>query len=364
MSKSRTLRRKFADGPEIKLQSPTANHHESFILGNAIQCAHIIRERMVDDPEVQATSPDAPVMEYVTRCVRAAMDRCDDPPVVKDNIATGQHVVICGAGPSLVANTAEYCSKADALWGCNSALTWLVANGYHPTHGFAIDQTPEMLTEWYTAPDVEYLLASTVHVHLTEYLRQKGRRVRFFHNYVGIAKQPVEWADASGVMKRSEYEDWLYALLFPGTIRAGSGLNAVTRAIDVAICMGYETITVLGADCALNVKKPKPVGVEIGSDEHIRWLKEDVQMHADGGHALASGATMLTMEGEIDGRLWTSKPDLLISAVFLAQMHKKLKGRLRLIGDTLPVALLGKSDKFLARLPGLVGTNGKRVKLV
>ena len=356
-----------ATGQSIQLQSPVANHFESFIFGNALHALAIAREQIDPIMPDQCAAIDAlglSPQDQIVRFMPLVLDHCPDTPVVHEGSAEGQHLVICGAGPSLADHAEEYCRTADQLWGCNSALTWLVAHGYPVTHGFAVDQTPDMLTEWHSAPDVEYLVASTCHVHLIDYLRGTGRRVRFFHNYVGIRKPHVEWPDAHGVLKRSEYEDWLYALLYPGTVRAGSGLNAVTRAIDVALCMGFATITVLGADCSLKVTSPRPDGACVGSPEHLAWLRESVIMHADGGHALASGATMVTLEGEIDGRLWTSKPDMMISAVFLAQMEKKLKGKLRLIGDTLPNAIKGKPASFLNRLPSLVGANGKRIQLV
>lgn len=331
------------DGPSIMLQSPMQSHFAPFIIGNS-----------------KTTSAQS---------------------VVQHDSALGQHLVICGAGPSLRDEAPNYIPTADAVWGCNSALTWLLTNGYAPTHGFAVDQTPEMVQEWASTPDVEYLIASTVHPHLVQLLELRERRVRFFHNYVGIKERPVAYTvcrDCEAISdfgvkrcptcgsralnaQRMEYEDWLYSALYPGTVRAGSGLNAVTRAIDVALYMGYETITVLGADCALRVKNPMP-DVALGSPEHQRWLTEDVEMHADGGHALASRATMMTLDGEIDGRVWTSKPDMLISAVFLVKMARVIGPRLRLVGDTLPVALAGKDDAYLSRLPALVDGNGKEIQ--
>lgn len=304
------------DTPQIQLSSPEQNHFEAFVVGNATMCDHVVE-------------PDS---------------------------AAGQHIVICGAGPSLTEHAAEWIPQADQVWGCNSALTWLLDHGHRATHGFCIDQTAHMLTEWASAPDVEYLLASTVHPHLTTHLLAHQRRVRFYHNYVGIRKPPVE--TEYGAML---YEDWLYSSLYSGTIRAGSGLNAVSRAIDVAEFTGAARITVLGADCALRVRTPMGADVERGSAEHMRWLREETVMHADGGHALASGATPITFTGEIDGRRWDTKPDLMITAVTLAKMVRRLAGRLVLIGDTLPNALADKDDAFFARLPTLTNAAGEPI---
>ena len=103
-----------------------------------------------------------------------------------------------------------------------------------------------------------------------------------------------------------DYEDWLYIQLYPSTVRAGSGLNSVTRAIDVALFMGFARIIVLGADCALRVSQPLPSGVVAGTPAFRRWLEESVEMHADGGSAVASGATETTCGGTRSATVETS----------------------------------------------------------
>jgi hypothetical protein len=314
----------------ITLQNPVEQHFGAFIAVNATICQR-----------VPAHPKDEKCDASCTRMVELDSNK-------------GQHVVICGAGPTLRQHAAEYCAQGDQVWGCNSAATWLYEHGHRVTHGFTVDQTPQMVEEWVTAPPLEYLLASSVHPHLLQYLTGKGHQTRLFHNYVGINKAPVAYDG-----RMMEFEDWLYAALYPNTIKAGSGLNAVTRAIDVAHYMGFEKITVLGADCALDVKRPLPDGVAVGSPEHLAWLEQDVVMHANGDHAMAHGATPMTITGEIDGRVWTSKPDMIITAVFLVHMKRRLKDRLHLVGDTLPAAIQHKDDAFLNRLPALIDKNGK-----
>ena len=154
----------------------------------------------------------------------------------------------------------------------------------------------------------------------------------------------------------------LYSGLYAQTCRVGAGLNATTRGIELARWMGATQITVLGADCALKVMSPLPDGVARFSPEHLAWLRESVVMHADGGHALRSEATATTVEGDIDGRHWLTKPDMMISAVFLAQMVRAWEGRIVLVGDTLPNALAGKTDAELDRFPSLSGMDGKPIR--
>jgi hypothetical protein len=152
------------------------------------------------------------------------------------------------------------------------------------------------------------------------------------------------------------YEYWLYEKCFPTTVRVGSALNAVTRAIDLACHMGFRPIYVLGADCALRVLRPRP-DVPFDSDEHLRWLEDDVVMHADGSSPLRSGATKVTLHGEIDGRQWESKADLWVTAVWLVQMARAIP-YLHLVGDTLPNAMIDKPDSWLDQMPHLMGPGG------
>jgi hypothetical protein len=293
--------------------------------------------------------PHAPDVAHTNDCT----------PVVEINSAKGQHLVLCGAGPSLADHAAEYCPQGDQVWGVNSALPWLHANGHKVTHGFTVDQTPHMCEEWYTTPDVEYLIASTIHPNLLALLVARGRKTRIFHNYVGIKKPPVQSGDS--IMS---YEDWLYLNMYVGTIRVGSGLNSATRALDVALAMGFSKISVLGADCCLRFKSPPPPDKPNSDPEFRAWLRTETVMHADGGSALASGATAVTYYGHFAGRWWLTKPDMAESARWLHEFEKKYPGRIELIGDTLPVAMRGKSSRLLDRLPRYWMGNGKPIQII
>lgn len=333
-----------ASGPPeqmIRLENPVTHHFETFIVGNSQFCDEVIQ-------------PDS---------------------------RTGQHVVICGAGPSL-RDHVQLCEDADEVWGCNSAAPWLYDEGCRVTHALTVDQTPAMVNEWASLPPLGYMVASTVHPHLTDLLVESGHRLTWFHNFVGIRKPPVEFCECghdeepdheTGVCSQCEcedyrprrmaYEDWLYLTLYEPTVRAGSGLNTVTRAIDVALFMGCRRVTVLGADCAIRVREPLPEGVQPGTKAHERWLQAHTEMHANGDNALASGATPVTLTGEIDGREWLTKPDMAISAVFLMRMKQKLGDRLDLVGDTLPNAIMDKPDEFIDRLPSLIDHEGRTLRV-
>jgi len=296
----------------------------------------------------QAVELTNPERENFEQFIRDNAAHCERVAVAGSGV--GRSLAICGAGPSLADNTVML-QEIDEVWGCNSAAIWLHDEGHPVNYGFTVDQTVEMLDEWSNPPPIGYLVASSVRPELVRHLLDHGRELTFFHNFVGLAGPPME-LDGKWV----PYEHWLYDRFYPDTVRVGSALNSVTRAIDLAMFMGFRPIHVLGADCALRVLRPMP-DTEFGTPEHKRWLEEDVVMHADGSSALRSGATHVTMHGTIDGRHWESKPDLWVTAVWLVQMARAIP-HLNLVGDTLPNALIDKPDSFLDELPHLQGADG------
>jgi hypothetical protein len=284
---------------------------------------------------------------------RLAARKNRDTGMVEEGCGKGRELVICGAGPSLARMAEEYCTPERDVWGCNSAAIWLHEKGYHVTHGFSVDQTSEMLIEWQSAPDIEYIMASTVHVHLTEHLLSKGRKVRFFHNYVGLSGDPVTIdGETMG------YEDWMYCVLYPSTIRTGSGLNSVNRAIDLALFCQYDKVYVLGMDCAIEMTAPPP-NVPQGHPEYLKWLEQNTVMHANGDSSVHNGASSLTMFGEIDGIQFLTKPDMIVSAVWGVKTEQAHKERLRIVGSPLIDVLRTKDDTFLKRLPTLTNHHGE-----
>lgn len=361
-----------ATGPTIQLENPVAEHFKTFISANSTYFqvrAFCELQEVMPPEEYEAIVKDfeSTRLGFVflhSPQFRAAIEKyLPGKHMVQEGSAKGQHLVLCGAGPTLRKHAAEWCPQGDQVWGCNSAAIWLADRGHNLTHAFTVDQTPQVCQEWKSLPKVEYLLATTVHPQLTQLIQDAGLPIRLFHNFVGLKDRPVSWPDENGVTGVMTYEDWLYAISFPPTMRAGSGLNSVTRALDVALFMGFEKITVLGADCCLQLKGEPRTDLKFGSKQHLRWLRKHTVMHADGGHALASEATPMTLGGYIDGRYWLTKPDMSISAIWLMKMAKHSEGRIELIGDTLPNALKDKDDAFLQRLPNFVDSEGRVANL-
>ena len=258
----------------------------------------------------------SPVADLIPGFTFANCKRKNIEMVGPQDSRLGKVLALCGAGPSL---RMERMDPADEVWACNSALTYLLDNGIRDLMpraqvvGVAIDQTPQMLEEWVTAPDVLYYLASTTDPKLCDHLEAQGRSVRWFHNAVGF-KEGLD------VEFKHYDEDW------PPTFTLGMGATVVPRLIALGAWLGFRRIDVYGADCA--------------------FAEGDV-VHANGGTASAVYGNPVIMEGKVRGRMWRTRPDLLMSAVDLARQVAQNPGHIRLIGDTLPVALMGLADDQL-----------------
>ncbi len=238
------------------------------------------------------------------------------PVVQRDRV--GGTVYLCGAGPSLRQSLARLKGATGDIWACNSAAPWLVGQGVRVTHSCAVEMSPVMLQTWKDPPPTKYLLASCVHPHLLMFLRERGYAITLFHNFVGF---PTETD--------------LYAQ-YPSTIVAGMGLNVLTRLIQVADYAGYAKIVVMGADCALG---------------------RDGSWHMDG--STGGGKTIMT--AKVNGAIWATHYDLAYSAGTLVHQKRVLGSKLRLVGNTLPVAILRdrryrrNPRRFLATLPHFPG---------
>ncbi len=282
----------------IELHSPVGSVISGFILANAM----CLRCGKLPIPRMQTGAIDAPIC----LCPKATQY-----PMVQPDMGKGKNVIICGSGPSLpaVRHLLTVHPEAD-VWAANDALMWMSRRGLRVTHGIGIDQSPDLYTTcWTEPPAVQYLIASSVDYRLIAHLVAHGHRERItlFHSFIGF-----------------EGEAELYPLLYPPSPMVGSGLNVVNRSLPLADFMGYQTMYLVGADCALG--------------------------RGDILHAGETGKeTGIVLRGLIDGKSWATKPDMLWSACDLVRQKRMLGDRLQFIGKTLPAALEGKDDAFLDR---------------
>lgn len=252
-------------------------------------------------PRIELCSPVQDKLEGYARANAATRPLI----VATPGIYAGQTLALCGAGPSLADNLP---TGADHVWACNSALPYLVARGCSVSAGVGIDQTAGLLNEWADPPAVPYYLASTVDPELVKHLRAHDRQCIFFHSYVGLV---------------DEFE--MYREAWPPAFCVTDGHTVIQRALILARWMGFAAVDVYGADCALR----------------------DGVTHANGVTAEDAYGPHVVMEGTIDGRLWRTRPDMLMAAVELARFARDDLGAVRLVGDTLPAALVDKPEAYL-----------------
>lgn len=257
-------------------------------------------------------------------------------------------VAICGAGPSLrAADIGE-----TEIWACNSALPYLWDRGVAVTHGITVDQGEAMLAahEFGRLLPVTYYLASSVHPALAARLRLAGRTIAWFHNFLGV-EAPADYVSrpcAPGE-KDASYEEWLYRKLYPTTICVGAGLNTVSRAVSLALAMGYRDIRVYGADCACAPDSPSP-SADRGTPDYAAWLRTLV-MYADGRTAACYGDDEAMTQHIVEGRRWHSRPDMVVSAMQLLDLQRLYPGHITYLGDTYVNAIAGQSSEFWADMP-------------
>jgi len=247
----------------------------------------------------------SPVKDHLADYI--AENRKTEPLLmVAEGTCKGKTLALCGAGPSL----RDFQPNGEShVFACNSAVTYLHDNGIRVDAGVAIDQTPHMLIEWADAPALTYFLASSCDPALVKHLQARGGTVIFFHNAVGLDSEFATYN-----------EDW------PPSVLVGRGFNVIERFIHVADWMGYDRIDVYGADQA---------------------YADNDMAHANGEVATEAYITPAVMQGEIDGRIWRTRPDMLMAAVSLVRCVRKYDGKVRLHGDTLPNALIDKDEEFL-----------------
>lgn len=293
MTNGMTLR---SNNQEIILKTEPQENIPGFIWANSL-CRTCSLPVIVLPPEVAL-----PVCE------------CETPtnhPVIEKDCRKGEHLMLCGAGPSLGRLRSVVQAHEGDVWGCNRALNYLHDWGVTKAIGVAIDPSTRMFgTVWADAPKTTYYLATSVNPGLVWHLEPNP--IRYFHSVRGC-----------------DDEVTLYQSLYPRTCLAGYGLNVVNRAVDLAEYMGYKTISLVGADNALG---------------------KDDAMYPDGSKGDAVQDVVL--EGRIGKKKWRTKTDMLMSAVSLVQKQRAMKNNgqtLMFLGETLPKALQYKSQEYLDR---------------
>lgn len=247
------------------------------------------------------------------------------PFVPKNLLRNRPGAVVCGTGPTLTGAIREIralARKGYAIFAVKQSIRILTDLGIKVDYSVAMDPTERQIRKTPVVEGVTYCVASTCHPRMFDYLLNKNADVLLCHS-------------ASGAQDGEIGELDLYDKYFEGVpgneFVASGGYTVVNRAVSVAEYMGAKRIYIAGA----------PFGWREGAGYYEGSVKEPA--------GNASGPT-LDDKGQIDGKTWYSKADLMPSAVSLALKAKANPAKYYFMGDSLAAALAARSYEFIERV--------------
>ena len=240
-------------------------------------------------------------------------------PMVAQATQSQGPALVVGKGPSLTdpATWEQVLAAAEGatVFAVKDNAQWLRDRGLNPRFVVNADQRPDLAERIQPDPSLVYLLASCCHPSLFDSLLGAGCEVRVFHFACG-----ARW------MGMPELQ--LYRSLFADDWVAVSGSTIVNRSVPLLYRMGFERPVVLaGADFGAR----DLAGGYYAADMPGRIEKP-----------LTTASLCINDGGRFDGRVWYSRPDLIVSARSVA--HLVRGGWVRVIGDSLANALAAKSE--------------------
>ena len=137
-------------------------------------------------------------------------------------------VAIVGSGPSLKTNWQELREFKGDIIACNAACQFLLEKGITPTYMFCFDADPLVLEFFTPHKDITYLMASRCVPDAFE--RVKGCKLVIWHAAGDTHLQDI-------LEKKGKMEPMVVG-----------GSAAVTRALVLAMPMGYKDIHIYGGD--------------------------------------------------------------------------------------------------------------------
>lgn len=194
--------------------------------------AEVIGIDRVNDPSLdwlplQVQGALANTVDDISRNIEHALDLDYTP--FNDLIGKKSGAVaVVGSGPSLKKNWQELKNFKGDIIACNASCQFLLEKGIVPQYMFCFDADPLVLEFFTPHKDITYLLASRVVPKAFEIL--KGCKIVIWHAAGDENIQDI-------LEKKQRMEPMI-----------AGGSAAVTRALVVAMPMGYTTIHIYGGD--------------------------------------------------------------------------------------------------------------------
>lgn len=267
--------------------------------------------------------------------------------MIQKDMLKGKAAVICGSGNTLgdedVLDAIRKKQENGALLvACKQAIKFLHDKGFKIDYAVSMDPgahiaCPEKI---YKAPGVKHIIASSSDPELFDYL--KGEEVLIFHSACGV-----------------ENEVKLYQDLFDNPDCMGGGYNVINRALSAFLYMGCLPITLAGVDSGWRAGQSFYVdgtnnrpGVDMCDNGRVEMTQAEQTLYRALSEKVANKQDLTDEEvallGNLQSKVWHTRPDMLASAVALAQVAKQYSEQdFEILGKVLPHSLRYKDEAFL-----------------
>lgn len=253
------------------------------------------------------------------------------PFLAKNELADCRGVVVCGTAPTLlepktIREIKRLANMGYKIFAVKQAIRLLTNEGITVSYSFAMDPGEKQIRKTPLQKGVTYILASSCHPAMFDYLLGAGMDVRIFHSACG--------ASENGMHEMQVYANYFPDHCAPEHVACG-GYTVVNRAVAASEYMGAKRIFIAGA----------PFG----------W-RESASYYAEGIKEPAGNATGPTLydQRQVDGYGWYSKADLMPSAVAIAQKAKATPHKIQFIGDSLAASLAKHTEHNIEGLKNLM----------
>jgi len=298
--------------------------------------------------------PDAPCLGvHLRSCVERGL------PFVERDAHTNENVIICSTGSSIkdrkvLSTIKKRVSKGWKVFGLKETIPFLREHNI-PVH-FSCSMDPggdRQIARTPVDTDVTYCVASSCHPSLFDHLLGNGCKVEVFHSACGhqeakyergillsLNQEEISVIDGEFELKTTTGNEFcpvvpilssevdVYMELFGHADVMQGGFTVTNRTLALAKYMGFKKVLMAGTD--------------------FGWRDPDGSHYSDLVMVPAYDDNVMNDGGEVDGKMWYTKPDQLASAVDIA---KKIKaGEVKVLGDSLAAALAKCGDAFLEKV--------------
>ena len=288
--------------------------------------------------------------------------------LIKPGAKKGPPVIVCGSGsslkdPQVLTQMREHVANGALVFACKQAIKFLHDQGIKIDYGVTMDPGAHIARaeKIYKAPGMTHLVASSSDILLFDYFMTDLP----YHEWIETLSEEDQkrilegdydaWKAGTFVLSDAgehpadikifhsatgyEREVEMYNTRFKTPDCMGGGYNVVNRAVSAAIFMGASKVILAGCDCGWRMDDKFYVdGSENrpGVDMSDHGMVEMTDTHGKRLETPPEGA-----------REWMTRPDMLASGVALAKLIKRTPDLFEVLGDTLPLKLVSKSDDFL-----------------